>query len=146
MMSSIFLAGLALAAAAGSSGDMSHRVTIQHQGQPVEVTYRAIVDVDARQLGAAIPTRVTDTRCTWVANVTVERTTSQAGQPVRTISQAPAIDGRRHGDCMTNRHAIGRDVAAREDEVRAHLVEVAEADRAAALAALGTATQLAFRD
>ena len=126
-MSIIIAAGLLL----GTGAAEVHRVALDHRGQRVDVTYRSDVNVAHRQVGAVgAPGRPSTLRCTWQARVSVAREArSGAGHVLtRTIASDAPLTGSRAGWCSGQRDAIAKDVAARSDGVRDHLVAVAEQD------------------
>ena len=127
-MSIFIAAGLLL----GAPVVDSHRVEIDHQGQRVDVTYHSELAVKQRQVGTAGPAgRPSTLRCLWKANVSVEREARSAAGHVlkRTISSDAPIEGSRPGWCSGQRAAIEQEVASRSDQVREHLLAVAERDR-----------------
>lgn len=140
------MAGLALAAAGTpANGALIHEAMIDHRGAPVRVIYRAGIDVTTRQIGMAAGTRMSNERCMWTARVDVWR---EAGRSESTLTRAEIdadkiLRGSRPGPCHAAQPGIARDVAARHDAVRAHLVTVAEQDRDRLLATLDAAGPLA---
>lgn len=128
-MSLIVIAGLLL----GSPASDAHRIEMDHRGQRVDVIYRSDLAIEHRQVGAVGPGGRTSTlQCAWTARVSVQREArSSAGHVLaRTIASDLPIEGRRAGWCAGQRAAIAQDVAARSGEARAHLLAVAEQDRA----------------
>lgn len=129
-MNLIIAAGLLL----GSFTTDAHRLEIDHRGQRVDVTYRSDLDVEHRQVGTPAPGgRMSTLRCAWKARVSVQREArSPAGHVLtRTIASDAPIAGSRAGWCSGQRAAIAQEVAARSDDVRAHLLAVADRDREA---------------
>ncbi len=112
-----------------------HAVRVEHRGRTVEVEYRPIVRIVKRQSGFTPATRQGATRCTWQAQVDVDRhvrpagVTDDAGLRHR-IDDSMVLRGDRHGDCTLNARAIERDVARRAPLVAGHVERVAQADRA----------------
>lgn len=128
----LIVAGLSLGIAAAASGfALEHRTEIAHRSGAVAAHYRAHVDVAHRQVGAVTPGGVSSTlRCHWTANVSVRREARhQAGSTLsRVIENARAIEGSRPGWCGTHARAIRQEIARRSDEIRGHLLAVAEQD------------------
>ena len=128
-MSIIIAAGLLL----GAPALESHQVVLDHQGQRVDVTYRSDLAIKERQVGTASgPGRQSTLRCAWSAQVSVQREARSAAGHVlsRTISSDSPITGSRSGWCAGQREAIASEVAARGQQVREHLLAVAERDDA----------------
>ena len=136
MASIIMIAALAGAVAAGSADAIEHHVRLDHHKGAVEARYRTTVDIAHRQVGAVGPGgRSASLRCAWSANVTVDREArAGAGLSTRSVERRAAIAGSRPGWCAGQRRAIAQEVARRGDEVRAHMLAVAEEDRAGLLA------------
>lgn len=129
-MNLIIAAGLLL----GSPTIDDHRIEVDHRGQRVDVTYRSDMDVSHKQVGAVgAPGRASTLRCTWKANVSVQREARSAAGHVltRTMTSDTPIEGSRPGWCSGQRNAIAQEVAARSGDVRDHLLAVAERDREA---------------
>ena len=125
---SYLIAAALLQAAAGTP---AHSVQIDHNGQPVDVTYRSDVSVTHRQVGAAgAPGRPNTLRCTWKAAIDVHREARHPGglTMARTISADTPVSGSRNGWCATQRDAIAADVAQRSGAIRDHLLAVAAED------------------
>lgn len=122
---------------------LDHRTEVQHQGAAVELVYRGRAMIRSKQVGAASSTRVSAVRCAWRVHVAVDRT---MGGSTRTVATDEILSGSRPGDCLANRRAIGEDVAARGEAVRAHVAAVAGRDRPQALAELEAARRIASRD
>lgn len=143
-MSMIIALGLmALSPVAATDGMHHHRTTIEHRGVPVGVTYRATMQLTTRAIGMSPPTRASTARCAWVATIVVERQMLRDGQPTppmsRVVSNDFTLKGNRPGGCIGAQKIIERDVAARDDDVRAHVMAVAESDRSILLAELEAA-------
>lgn len=114
-----------------------HRVTVDHGGKAIAVVYRGEVTTRTRRVGSAQPTRSGNVRCDWTATVRVHRQLAGDGAAaVHRVAGERSIKGSRPGDCITNRSAIRRDVAARSAEVRTHVAALAAQDRPALMAAL----------
>ncbi|TCP33361.1 hypothetical protein [Sphingomonas sp. BK235] len=140
------VAGLALALTATeplpAAPDAAHQVQLDHRGQRVDVTYRSDIDVTHRQIGAVgAPGRPSALRCAWQASVAVQREARHPAGHVlaRTVSAEQPLTGSRPGWCATQKDAIARDVAARSDTVREHLLAVAARDQDALVAELDAA-------
>lgn len=137
-MSFIIAAGLMLGASVAAD---THRTQIDHRGHRVDITYRSDLAVTRRQVGVAAPGgRAGTLRCVWSARVSVAREArSTAGHVLtRTLSSDRPISGSRAGWCDGQRAAIAAEVAARSDTVRAHLMALADEDRATLAAELDT--------
>ena len=132
------VAGLALALTATeplpAAPDAAHQVQLDHRGQRVDVTHRQIGAVGA-------PGRPSALRCAWQASVAVQREARHPAGHVlaRTVSAEQPLTGSRPGWCATQKDAIARDVAARSDTVREHLLAVAARDQDALVAELDAA-------
>lgn len=142
-MSMILALGLMALSPVSADGTHHHRTTIEHRGVPVGVTYRATMQLKTRPIGMSPPTRPSTARCTWVATVVVERQMLRDGQPApglsRVVSSDLELKGNRPGGCTGAGKAIARDIAARDEQVRAHVLAVAERDRSILLAELEAA-------
>ena len=144
-MSMILALGLmALPAVVTDGTNHHHQTTIEHRGVPVGVTYRATMELKTRPIGMSPPTRPSTARCVWTAAVVVERQMLRNGQPVpglnRIVSKDLELKGNRPGGCIGADKAIARDIAARDEQVRAHVLAVAERDRSILLAELEAAS------
>lgn len=133
-MTKLLAAGLllgALAAAPAAAND--HSVRIDHHAGPVDAQYRAVTKVAHKQVGAVVPGgRASTLRCAWSAGVTVDREARlpSGATMTRSIHRDDVISGSRPGWCSAQREAISKDVAARTDKVRDHMLAVAHEDRA----------------
>lgn len=114
----------------------SHVVQIEHRDMSVEVTYAVRTDIRTKTIGAHTPNRMDGRRCRWSANVLVERKPTQAPALGRAVGRALELSGSLPGACGRDRKSIARQVAAHEGRIRAHLMAVAESDRAQLLAEL----------
>jgi hypothetical protein len=140
-MNRMLIAGLAAATmtSAAFAADLTHRVTHDHQGRAVTTHYEGVIDIALRQRGmAGAPGRMGAQICDWNATVNVSRTTQ--GAATLPLSARPVMSGMRAGDCLTVASGIERDVARRHDELRDHVVTVAEADRPTLTAGMGATT------
>ncbi|WP_158013882.1 hypothetical protein [Sphingomonas sanxanigenens] len=114
-----------------------HRITVDHGGKALEVVYRGEVTTRTRPVGSAPPTRSGHVRCDWTATVRVHRQLAGDGAAAaHPVAGERRIKGSRAGDCITNRAAIRRDIAARSAEVQTHVAALAAEDRPALMAAL----------
>lgn len=129
---------LALAAAAAT-----HSITIDHNGKRIDAVYHARTDVSMKTVGSAPPTRMDNQRCRWNAAIVVERKMAHAPTLARTLPSDRTLSGNQPGACPGNKRVIEREIALREDEVRKHLVAVAEQDRNLLVAELDAARTLA---
>lgn len=121
----------------------AHSVEIEHHGGRIDAAYHARTEIQTRTIGAYAPNRMEGRRCLWAATVVVDRTL--AGQPAltRTVSRDLRLTGSLPGACPAKSDAVAREVARRDDKVRAHVLAVAEQDRARLLAELDAARNLA---
>jgi len=129
---------IALAAAVAT-----HTVQIDHRGAPVEATYTARADVKTRTVGAHTPNRADMRRCHWKATVVVDRQLSHSPSLTRAIPTDHAFSGSEAGACTPGRDMGARQVAKHQDNIRAHLMTVAQQDRAPLLAELDAIRNLA---
>lgn len=130
-MTMLLIAGLVLGTAAASDGAIEHRMQLDHHSGPVAVRYSANVGVTHKQIGAvATGGRPSTLRCLWSANVTVHREArATTGTTLsRSAARDGVIEGSRPGWCSTQRAAIAREVAQRQDAVRDHVQAVAQED------------------
>ncbi|WP_294199812.1 hypothetical protein [uncultured Sphingomonas sp.] len=130
-MHMLWMAGLALGAAAASEGALEHQVQLDHHSGPVAVRYSADVGVTHKQIGAVTTGgRPSTLRCLWSANVTVHREArgTTGTTLMRSAARDGVIEGSRPGWCTTQRAAIAQEVAARRDAVQEHLQAVAQED------------------
>ncbi len=146
-MQILMMLGLAMAAPVEP---VTHDVVVEHQGIPLNVTYRADVDMSAKTVRMVLPSRVKMEQCRWTADVTVERQVARKGaRPAltRTLEGSKTIRGMRHGYCSTSvaREQIAEAVAGKADAVKEHLMAVAEQDRPQLIADLEAARSLASR-
>ncbi|MEH3107082.1 MAG: hypothetical protein PGN09_07265 [Sphingomonas fennica] len=122
-----------------------HTATLSHQGEDHAVTYTPKVAVEYRTVGMSAGPRPSTERCRWVGTVAVDRHLhdDQGRRLTKTLDAVHRMEGSRHGACAPARAAIDQEIAARHDEVTAHVQRVAAADRDAALADLRTGRQFA---
>lgn len=135
-MAILLTAGLLLGTLTGAA-PIEHRVALDHPSGTVEAEYRSALAVTHRQIGtASAPGRPSSLRCQWRADLTVTREARHAaGTMLRhESSHQGVLDGSRPGWCTTNRAAIAREVASRQEALRDHLIAVAKADEARLLA------------
>ena len=141
-MSMMMLLGAFSASLAGADGGHLHRMTIEHRGAPVAVDYRATKAVSTRQAGMSPPTRTGGVvRCNWTAKVVVERRLNGQDALSRVVDNDLQLKGSRPGTCSGAKKAIDTEIAARDEEVRRHVLAVAERDRATLLAELEAAAR-----
>ena len=129
--------------AAGTPIAAAHDVRIDHQGGATQVSYSARADVKTRTIGSSSPTRMDTRRCRWLADVVIERSPRGLPHLTRVVSRDQRLSGSVPGACTGKDRMIDREIAAREDEVRSHLVAVAEKDSTLLLAEINAAGQLA---
>lgn len=143
-MSMIIALGMMALSPPAADAAHHHATTIEHRGVPMNVSYRASVDLATKPMGVSPPTRGGTDRCAWVATIAVERQMSPAGGAglTRVVSSDHKIKGSRAGSCMTSRKAIEQEVAARDAEIRSHVMAVAERDKSTLLAELEAAARV----
>lgn len=133
---SLILVALAASAA-------THSISVDHHGTAVEAVYSARTDINARTIGAHTPNRMDGRRCHWTATVVVDRALAHGPTMARTIASDRSFSGTHAGACSGDKSGIHREIAAREDEIRAHLIAVAERDRPVLTAELASLRSLA---
>lgn len=129
---------IAIAAAAAT-----HTTQIEHRGAPVEAVYSARTDIQMRTVGAHTPNRMDGRRCQWTATVVVERQLSSRPVLARTLQGDRPLSGSQSGPCTARTSEIEREVARRDDVIRAQLLAVAERDRTPLLAELDAVHNMA---
>lgn len=129
---------LAMAAVAAT-----HTIAIDHNGKRIDAIYQARTDVSMKTVGSSAPTRMDAQRCRWNAAIVVERKMAHAPSLARTLPSDHKISGNQPGACPGNKNVIAREIALREDEVKAHLMAVAEQDRNLLVAELDATRALA---
>lgn len=129
---------IALAATAAT-----HSVQIDHRGTPVQATYTARTEIQAKTVGAKAPTRMSMQRCQWTATIIVDRALNNGPALARTVSNDKRFSGSEHGACMPGHQAAERTLARNEADIREHLIAVAEKDHAPLLAELDAVRNLA---
>jgi len=122
---------------------MSHSISIEHRGAPVEAIYSAQTNIRTKTIGAHTPNRMDTRRCRWTATVTVERRLANGPALARILPGEHELSGSLPGECAPDR--VDREVARRDDGIRAHLVAMADRDRAPLLAELDSVKNLAVR-
>lgn len=130
---------IALASVAAAA---SQNATVEHRGARYDVAHRAHVETRTKTVGAAVGGRAGMQRCRWTATVRVEREIARPGGGEGVASLLPAsetVQGDRPGACM-GRTEISD---ARVRDAAARLVDAAQSDRAATLAAIDAAHGLA---
>lgn len=128
---------LALAAVAAA-----HSVELEHGGGRIGAQYHARTEVETRTIGAYAPNRMESRRCLWTATVVVDRQLAGHVALNRTVSRDLQLKGSLAGACKGRDGHIAREVARHAEKVRAHLVAVAEEDRARLVAELDAARSL----
>ncbi len=121
----------------------AHDVRIDHHAGATQVSYSAQAEVKTRTIGSSSPTKTDTQRCRWMADVVVERTPQNMPHLTRVVSRDQRLSGSLPGACAGKSKAIDREVAAREGEMRSHLLAVAEKDSKLLLAEINAAGQLA---
>lgn len=124
---------------------IAHTVTVEHQSAPLNATYKADVAVSTRQIGMSAGARPSTARCLWEARVGVIREIARENSDVysRKLDADKLIEGSRPGSCASVARQLERDLQARQGDVRAHVLEVAQRDQDALRADLRTLTELA---
>ena len=133
--------GAAPAAAPQVADTHAHDVRIDHRTGAIDARYDGRLVVSHRQVGAAAPSgRQSSLRCVWQADVVVDRAARHpsGSTMMRSITRENVMNGSRPGWCVGARTAISRDVAARADQVRAHVTAVAADDRPTLLSEIDT--------
>jgi hypothetical protein len=82
-------------------------------------------------------------RCQWTATIVVDRKLDHGPALARTIATDKRFSGSDAGACIPGRHSDARNLARHQDKIEAHLVAVAQADRAPLLAELDAVRNLA---
>lgn len=129
---------IALAAAAAT-----HSVAVEHHGARIAATYSARAEVRTKTIGAHTPNRADMQRCQWTATIVVDRKLDHGAALTRTIASDKSFSGSEPGACRPGRDPGARSIARHQDKIRAHLIEVAEADRGPLLAELDAVRTLA---
>jgi hypothetical protein len=130
---SIFLAlGLALAAPEPVHATLEHRASFEHAGANVDAHYRARVVLVRRQVGAVAKAGMPSSlRCAWRAHLRVERE-ARSGEKLRlnrSIDREAVLSGSRPGWCGVSEAAVRDEIARRSDEIRVHLLAMANEDQ-----------------
>ena len=129
---------IALAAAAAT-----HNVAIDHHGQQIGATYTARAEMRTKTICAKTPNRMDMQRCQWTATIIVDRKLDHGPALARTIATDKAFSGSEAGACTPGRKTAERNLARHQEKIEAHLVAVAQADRAPLLAELDSVRNLA---
>ncbi|WP_088184614.1 hypothetical protein [Sphingobium sp. Z007] len=129
---------IALAAAAAT-----HSIAIEHHGQQLGATYTARAEMRTRTVGARTPNRMDAQRCQWTATIVVDRKLDHGPALARTIATDKRFSGSEAGACTPGRELGARNLTQHHDKIAAHLVAVAQADRAPLLAELDAVRNLA---
>lgn len=125
------------------------QAVVHHRGNAYEVNYQPQVRASMKTVGMSAGTRMSTERCSWRAEVQVERTLRRQGEALAHAKLLPAatvIEGSRHGSCAQAREAVDQDQLAKLDHVQQHLAQVAARDRATLLADIDAAHSLASAD
>lgn len=128
-MLAILFGGLLLGAAAAQPQAV-HSVRLDHVSGPVHAQYRGDVTIRHRQTGSVAPGgRASTLRCTWAADLTVEREARHgSGILSRSLRRDRVLKGNRPGWCGQHKAAIAEEVARQDDVVRAQMLALAEQD------------------
>lgn len=136
----MIVATLLLATAASA-----HTATVEHRGRQYDVAHRATTETRAKTIGMSAGTRFSTERCRWSATVRVERSIASAngGAALNTVLPgAQKVEGSHHGPCQRNLVVAEQP---KVGEVAARMVAAAQADRAAVVAAIDAAHDVASR-
>jgi hypothetical protein len=124
----------------------AHEAAIQHEGRPYQLSYRPVVQTEMKTIGMSVGTRMSSERCRIAIRVEVERSIQGAegnGTLTRRLPGERVLNADRPGSCRQQADAVAAIEAGKADTIRAHVAEVAQADRAQALAEIGAARTLA---
>ena len=121
----------------------AHAVEIEHGGSRIDAEYHARTEIQTRTIGSYAPNRMDGRRCLWTATVVVDRKLTGHAALTRTVSDDLRLTGSLPGACRAKGDAVEREVARRDDKVKAHVVAVAQQDRAQLLAELDAVRNLA---
>lgn len=130
-------------AAAAATPHATHTVQIDHGGKPVQAIYSARTEFSHKTVGAKAPNRMDMQRCYWTAKIVVDRALGHGPALARTVSSDKRFSGSETGACTSGRRSGERNLAQHDAAIRAHLVAVAEADRAPLLVELDAVRNLA---
>ena len=134
----ISAAGTMLAPAAGAV----HSESVNHRGANYDVAYQALVSGQMRTVGAATGARPSGQRCLVTAKVTVERSIAKPGSAESMTALIPGehvLTRNLAGSCVGRADEAQKLAASQADSVRAHLAQVAAADRSQTLSAIDSA-------
>lgn len=138
-----------LSATAAAAMPAPHRIAVEHRGAHYDIGYRPAATMTTRTVGMAAGSKPSGERCRWTTTVRVERSIRRAGDTGSAIATmlpaARTLGGQTPGDCRQVRARVTRASAAQVAKIETHLIETAQADRAAALAAIDAAFSLAQR-
>ncbi len=121
----------------------THTVRLDHAGTAMEAQYSARTALETRTIGTHTPNRMDNRRCRWTATVIVDRRLANGSALARTVSRDQQFSGNEAGPCTQATASIERQMAARADTIRAHLLAAAESDRAPLLAELAAIKTMA---
>jgi hypothetical protein len=82
-------------------------------------------------------------RCQWTATIVVDRKLDHGLALARTIATDKRFSGSETGACTPGRNSGARNLAQHQEKIEAHLIAVAQADRAPLLAELDSVRNLA---
>jgi hypothetical protein len=142
-----YLAPLLAAAVVAATSIPSHDIVVQHRSASYEVSYRPHVRTEMKTVGLSAGTRMSTERCRWAMTIQVQREIRRQGESSameRLLPDTRTLRGDRPGSCTQGRDAIAAEQAARSETLRAHLIEVAQADRATVVADIDSAHALAL--
>lgn len=144
---SVLILVLAAASAAPDLAHLRHEAAVDHGGNRYTLSYRPEVALRTRTVGVSPGTRPSTERCMWTASIYVHRGVQGEGQGVALDKQLGGewtIKGSVPGACVQARGAVEAALAARQDAIRAHVTQMAAADRPRALADIAAAKALAL--
>ena len=131
-MTPFIIAALMLGTAtAAPPAPVEHSVRVDHPAGSVDARYDGNVAISYRQVGAAgAGGRASSLRCTWSADMMVQRQATAAGGSTmsRSFVREGVLTGSRPGWCDTHRSAIDREVAGRMDDLHGHVRAMAAED------------------
>ena len=126
----LFLATLAAATIVQASpAEWTHSVPVTNNGVTTTAIYTAKPTINLRQIGMAAGPRPGTMRCTWSADIAVDRRLGNTAADTRAIGSEKRLNGSRHGSCIQNRDEIHREIAGKSPEINAYLLAVAQRDQ-----------------
>lgn len=143
----IVLASVALAATAAPAADTpAHTAGIEHRGATYSVEYHALIESDARVIGAAPPTRQNARRCELTLRVSIERRiyAETGSQPLaQVLPGTKTYTTTTPGRCHNAEAKLDRFAEGKQADIHAHIAHRARSNHEAALAAIDAAHHIA---